>query len=187
MPQNEKVGGIEFEAEIDLTKFQADTKKLQQLVEKMNPSLKNTDKALKDVEKSSAGAGGAAAQAGLSFKGLFGAFTLGNIASNAIMKAIRGVKDALVGAIMGAIDFQAQMVQVRKVTGATGSEMRDLKKFVSYLGVETGITKAELSDIAASGGRLGIFSREGAMGLQDFTRVIALSRIAMEDFAGSSG
>lgn len=186
MSQNEKVGGIEFEAEIDLTKFQADTKKLQQLVEKMNPSLKNTDKALKDVEKSSVGAASGAAKAGLSFKSLFGAFTLGNIASNAIMKAIRGVKDALVGAIMGAIDFQAQMVQVRKVTGATGSEMRDLKKFVSDLGVETGITKAELADIAASGGRLGIFSREGAKGLQDFTRVIALSRIAMEDFAGSS-
>ncbi len=186
MPQNEKVGGIEFEAEIDLTKFQADTKKLQQLVEKMNPSLKNTDKALKDVEKSSTGAASGAAKAGLSFKSLFGAFTLGNIASTAIMKAIRGVKDALVGAVMGAIDFQAQMVQVRKVTGATGSEMRDLKKFVSDLGVETGITKAELADIAAAGGRLGIFSREGAKGLQEFTRVIALSRIAMEDYAGSS-
>jgi TP901 family phage tail tape measure protein len=186
MPQNEKVGGIEFEAEIDLNKFQADTKKLQQLLDKMNPSVKKTDKALKDVEKSATGAGGAAGKAGISFKSLFGAFTLGNIASTAIMKAIRGVKDALVGAIVGAIDFQAQMVQVRKVTGATGSEMRDLKKFVSELGVETGITKAELADIAASGGRLGIFSREGAKGLEDFTRVIALSRIAMEDYAGSS-
>ena len=32
MAQNEKIGGIEFEAEIDLKKFHADTKKLQQLV-----------------------------------------------------------------------------------------------------------------------------------------------------------
>ena len=186
MPQNEKIGGIEFEAEIDLTKFQADQKKLIDLLEKMNPSAKNAEKALKNVEKSTKDAGGAADKAGLSFKSLFGAFTLSNIASNLIMKAIRGVKDALVGAVMGAIDFQAQMVQVRKVTGATGSEMRDLKRFISELGVETGITKAELADVAAAGGRLGIFSHEGAKGLQEFTRVIALSRIAMEDFAGSS-
>ena len=186
MAQNEKIGGIEFEAEIDLKKFHADTKKLQQLVEKMDPSLKKTEKGFKDVEKSTRDAGKAADKSGLSFKKLFGAFTLGNIASSAIMRALRGIKNAFFGAIRGAIDFQAQMVQVRKVTGATRSEVRDLKKFIAELGVETGIAKAELADIAAGGGRLGIFAREGAAGLQEFTRVIALSRIAMEDYAMSS-
>jgi hypothetical protein len=32
MGQNEKVGGIEFEAGIDLAKFQADTKRLSDLL-----------------------------------------------------------------------------------------------------------------------------------------------------------
>lgn len=186
MPENQRVGGIEFEAEIDLKKFQADTKKLQKLVEQIDPSAKKAEKSFEKLEDSTKKAGKAAGSAGLSFKKLFGAFTLGNLAASAITRTLTGIKNAFVGAIKGAIDFQSQMVQVRKVTGATRSEIRDLKTFIRELAVDTGIAKAELADIAAGGGRLGIFAREGAQGLQDFTRVIALSRIAMEDFASSS-
>lgn len=186
MVNPESVGGVKMDAEIETGKFDQGMKKLDQGMKKLDPSMKRTEKGMKDVEKAGDQAAKATGRLDLSFKKLLPSLTAANLASVAIIRTLRGVKDTFVGAVRGAIDFEAQLVQVRKVTGATALEMSDLKKFIKELSVETGIAKEALADIAAGGGRLGIFAREGPSGLQKFTEVIAKSRIAMEDYALSS-
>jgi len=183
----DKIPPLEMDAEIDFSKIEAGSKELQKALSKLDPSLQRTEKGMKDVEKAGKSAGKSTGLFGSTIKELTVGMTAATLAADAISRGLRAVKDAFVNSFKAAVAFEEQLVQVRKVTNASGEEMQRLKGFIEDLAVQTGIAKEQLADIAAGGGRLGIFDRDGLSGLQEFTRVIAMTTVAMEDYALSSG
>lgn len=99
---------------------------------------------------------------------------------------------ALFGKVINdAIKFEAEMFNVRKTTGITRQEMDALGNSLKDVSIKTGIAKKQLAEIAVVAGQLGIFAQAGggAKGLkavEDFTTVIAKSRLAMPDYAESA-
>ena len=91
---NERVGGIEAEASIDTSKFDASTQKLNDSLNKLDPSLKRTEQSMNKVEEAGRRAGHSAENAGLSFKKLFPSLTAANLAADGIRRTLTAVKDA---------------------------------------------------------------------------------------------
>lgn len=67
MPQNERVGGVEFDAEIDLQKFEKDLKKLSKNLESIGKATKSGEVSLSSYEKQLHNIGEAIKKAGQQF------------------------------------------------------------------------------------------------------------------------
>lgn len=99
---------------------------------------------------------------------------------------------ALFGKVINdAIKFESELYNVRKTTDLTIDQVQKLGDSFKKLSARTGIAKQELAEIATVAGQLGISEKagggeKGMKALEQFTEVIARSRVAMPEFAEST-
>jgi len=116
----------------------------------------------------------------------------GTMKSSYLKFAAATASVALFGKVIkDAVTFEAELYNVRKTTGATIEEVNRMGDTFKDLSVKTGIAKKELAEISVVAGRLGIFTKagkgeQGIKALEKFTELIAKSRVAMPEMAGSS-
>lgn len=98
-----------------------------------------------------------------------GAFTAITAAAAAATAAVVGLGAA---SVKVAADIQQGFVDVKKYTGLAGAEFEQLADGIRGLGSEmAGVSIAELQQIAATAGQLGV---EGQANILNFTRVVAM-------------
>lgn len=136
------------EASIDLTKFDAGIRKLEQATERLSGAAAKTENALQKTENASRKAAAAGDQASASFKRLFGAFTAGNIAAGAIQASLMKIKQAAEFALMApsshARSFETSMARVSTITRGTAEETDKLGKAILEMTKRIPKTKEEL-------------------------------------------
>jgi len=76
-----------------------------------------------------------------------------------------------------AIDFEDSMANVRKTTGMSGAELKDLEKGIRDLATKIPLAHEELAGIAAVAGQLGIQGKENIL---SFTRTAAMMATAFD-------
>lgn len=148
MAGREKVGEMVTEASIDLAKFDAGIRKLEQATERLSGAAGKTEKALQGAENASKKAGAGADSGAASFKRLFAAFTAGNIAAAAVAKSLQKIKEAaefaLTAPIQNARSFETAMARVSTITRGTAEETAKLGKEILEMTKRIPKTKEEL-------------------------------------------
>jgi len=94
-------------------------------------------------------------------------------------------------AVKDAINFEAELFNVRKTTNLTIAQVKKLGDSFIELSTKTGVARTKLAAIGVVAGQLGIVSKAGGgeaglRALEKFTEVVAKSRLAMPDFADSA-
>lgn len=177
---------VKIQITADTTKLKKSLKEAETNLKKLDPAAAKAATSLNKVEKETKDVAVGFDKAKTSSKGFFTALVASQAVITVVSGLFRRLTRSFTDSIKASLELESSLIEIRKVTGATGPEINNLKNFIQDLAVETGIATTEIGDIAAAGGRLGIFAREGSAGLETFTRTIAQSRIAMTDFAGSA-
>lgn len=170
---NERVGGLQADAEIDTGKFDAGIAKMAGAVDKLDPSMRRAEQSLRRTEDAAAGAGKGAEGAGVSFQKLAAAMGLANVASQAVFAALQKVKQAaefaLTAPLANARSFESAMVKVGTVTRQTQEETAALGKQVLELTKVIPKTKEDL------GAGLYQIVQSGIEGAADAMKVLEVS------------
>jgi TP901 family phage tail tape measure protein len=103
---------------------------------------------------------------------------LGAMAPGLFLGGAAGLGAALGFAVKSAADFEQGLAQVRKTTGLAGDELEALSAGIKDLATALpGISSAELLEIAAAGGRLGI---QGGAEILAYTKAVGMMGIALD-------
>ncbi|MDB5344267.1 MAG: hypothetical protein JWP89_2644 [Schlesneria sp.] len=120
MPNNERIGGVEFEASVDTTKLENSGQKVDAAFTKLERSTRQTQKALDYTEKS-------AGFLGATFTRLTGAFTAANIAATVITRGIRLLATTFIDSIKNAANFETILARISTVVeGSTKPQIKAL-------------------------------------------------------------
>ncbi len=81
------------------------------------------------------------------------------------------------------MELESQMVGVRKTTGMTAEEVKELERRFRGLATEMPVSVNKLAEIGVVAGQLGI---QGADNIESFTKTIAMATIALDSFEGNA-
>jgi TP901 family phage tail tape measure protein len=95
VPGNEKVGGVQIDAEINLSKINDAGKSLEASLGKIDPALKRTEKGFREIENASGVAARSTNALHTSFGKLVGAMGIANIAASTLQRGLQAAASGL--------------------------------------------------------------------------------------------
>lgn len=114
-------------------------------------------------------------------------------AANPAMMAGELTSKGVISSIKVAADLEAQMADLRRVSGMSASQGAGFKQSMFQTSTaQAGVSVQDLMEIANTGARMGVVDKGGVKGLEDFTQQLAMVKNAItdiptEDLANSMG
>lgn len=146
MPDNERIGGLEWEAEIDFDTFDQSVARLNQMMNQTEKPVKKVEKALADAEKQ-------AKKTGTVFDGLFKRFTAANIVGNALTTVFFRISAALSQFTRGILKASSDLTELdSKARVVFGESFPQVNKQVRLIANEVGRASSTILQFSADMG-----------------------------------
>lgn len=145
MANNERVGGIEWEAEVDFSKVEGSSKKLESALTGVERGSKKATRALNETERAAKDAANGAGFLQGTFAKLTASFAAADITVRLITSGLRTLKNAFLGAVKDAAAFETILARISTVVdGSTKESMAVLRKEIIELSKAYPKSKEEL-------------------------------------------
>ncbi len=173
------VGSISYTLELDTRKFDSSIAAIKGKLDGLKGSLSSTDSATRAV-------GDSASSSSLGFGKLAAAFGIGQIAANALTSSVSSVFNAIKDGVTQSASLQAGLGQLQSITGATNTQMAQLKQTAVALGKDftlPGVSAKDAADAMIEFSKNGIQLNDVLSGSKS---VLQLAKLANIDYASSA-